>query len=193
VGPKPQDVVLSWKNLYAHNRKLVDPTAKRFFFVANPINITVTGIPKSYSAKIPMHPDHPEIGTRTFDVTPKSGKATFLFSKNDLNLLQGKPAVRFMDLFNFTAEKIAEDNVQAVFQSESYEEAKKVSASLIHWLPVDSGIPCEVVMPDASVIEGVAEDGCKKLKVGEVIQFQRFGFVRVDAVDHKLIGYFAHK
>jgi len=193
VGPKPQDVVLSWKNLYAHNRKLVDPTARRFFFVANPLNITVTGIPKNYSAKIPLHPDHPEMGVRTFDVTPKSGEATFLISKNDLNLLEGKPAVRFMDLFNFNVEKIAENNVQAVFHSESYDEAKKLSAPLIHWLPVDSGIPCEVVMPDASIVEGVAEDGCKKLKAEEVIQFQRFAFVRIDSVNNKLIAYFAHK
>jgi len=121
VGPKPQDVVLSWKNLYAHNRKLVDPTAKRFFFVANPLNITVTGVPKNYSAKIPMHPDHSEMGVRAFDVTPKSGEATFLISKNDLKLLQGKSAVRFMDLFNFTVEKIAENNIHPVFHSESYE------------------------------------------------------------------------
>ncbi|WGM89578.1 MAG: glutamate--tRNA ligase [Candidatus Bathyarchaeum tardum] len=193
VGPKPQDVVLSWKNLYAHNRKLVDPTAKRFFFVSDPIKITVTGIPSSYSAKIPVHPDHSEMGFRTFDVAPKNGTATFLISKNDLSLLKGKPAVRFMDLFNFTVQKIAENNVQAVFHNESYEEARKLSAPLVHWLPVDSGIPCEVVMPDASVVEGVAEDACKKLKLDEVVQFQRFGFVRVDAVTNNLTAYFAHK
>ena len=48
-------------------------------------------------------------------------------------------------------------------------------------------------MPDASVVEGVAEDDCRALKADEVIQFQRFGFVRVDAVDAKLIAYFAHR
>ena len=192
VGPKPQDVVLSWKNLYAHNRKLVDPTAKRFFFVADPIKITVTGIPKSYSAKIPLHPDHPEMGFRSFEVTPKNGEATFLISKNDLNLLQDKPAVRFMDLFNFTVQTIAENNVQAVFHSESYEQAKKLAAPLIHWLPVDEGIPCAVVMPDACVVEGVAEDACRKLKPDEVVQFQRFGFVRIDDINAKLTAYFAH-
>ncbi len=193
VGPKPQDVVLSWKNLYAHNRKLVDPTAKRFFFVANPIKITVTGIPNSFSAKIPVHPDHSEMGFRSFDVTPVNGEASFLISKNDLNLLQGKSAVRFMDLFNFTVKKIVENNVQAVFHSESYEEARNLCAPLIHWLPVDSGLPCEVVMPDASVVEGVAEDDCRKLNADEIVQFQRFGFVRIDAINTKLIAYFAHK
>ncbi|MCW4016373.1 MAG: glutamate--tRNA ligase family protein, partial [Candidatus Bathyarchaeota archaeon] len=193
VGPKPQDVVLSWKNLYAHNRKLVDPIAKRFFLVAEPIKITVTGIPKSYCAKIPVHPDHPEMGFRTFEVNPVNETATFLISKNDLNLLQGKPVVRFMDLFNFKVQQIAENTVEAVFHGESYEDARKLSAPLIHWLPVDSGISCEVVMPDASVVEGMAEEGCRQLKPDEIIQFQRFGFVRVDAINDKLVAYFAHK
>jgi len=48
-------------------------------------------------------------------------------------------------------------------------------------------------MPDASVVEGIAEDGCKKLKADEIIQFQRFGFVRIDTVNNNLIAYFAHK
>ena len=193
VGPKPQDVVLAWKNLYAHNRKLVDPNAKRFFFVNDPIEITVDDVPREFTAKIPVHPDHPEKGFRVLETAPKDGKAVFLISKNDLDLIEGKPAVRFMDLFNFQVKKVGKAGVQAIFLGESYEEAKKLGAPLIHWLPVEGGIPCEVVMPDASVVKGVAEDACRKLKIDEVIQFQRFGFVRVDSVKEKLTGYFAHR
>jgi len=76
---------------------------------------------------------------------------------------------------------------------ESYEAAKKLEAPLIHWLPIDSNIPCDVVMPDASVSEGVAEESCKNLKPNEVVQFQRFGFVRVDSLNEKLTTYFAHR
>jgi hypothetical protein len=43
------------------------------------------------------------------------------------------------------------------------------------------------------VKEGVAESACKKLKSGTVIQFERFGFVRVDKNDEKLTAYYAHK
>jgi glutamyl-tRNA synthetase len=98
-----------------------------------------------------------------------------------------------MDLFNFRVEKVEKNLVQATFLGESYEEAKKVGAPLIHWIPVGSGVPCEVVMPDASVAEGVAEEACRALKPNEVVQFQRFGFVRVDEVDGKLTAYFAHR
>jgi glutamyl-tRNA synthetase len=194
VGPKPQDVVLSWKNLYAHNRKLVDPAARRYFFVHNPIELAVNDVPHAFTAKIPVHPDHPDKGFRVFEIVPTDGKATFLISKDDLDLIDGKPAIRFMDLFNFQVKKIGKAGVQASFKSESYEEAKKLRATLIHWLPVSSGVQCEVVMPDASVAKGVAEDACKELKPDEIVQFQRFGFVRIDEVNNeRLTAYFAYR
>jgi glutamyl-tRNA synthetase len=193
VGPKPQDVVLSWKNLYAYNRKLIDPSAKRYFFVHDPVRMVVDDVPHVFVAKVPLQPDHPEMGVRKFEVKPVQGKAEFQVSRDDLALIRGKGAVRFMDLFNFRAEKVDVDVIQATFVGESYEEAKKLGAPLIHWIPVDSGVPCEVVMPDASVAKGVAEESCRTLKPDEIVQFQRFGFVRVDANDGKLTAYFAHR
>ena len=192
VGPKPQDVVLSWKNLYAYNRKKVDPTAKRYFFVKNPLKVTVKNVPHTFTAQIPLHPDSPEMGFRVFEVETTDGEAAFLVSSDDVALLEGKKPIRFMDLFNFQVEKMDKEGVQAAFLSESYEEAKKLGAPLIHWIPFGSGFPCEVVMPDASVAKGMAEEGCRVLTPNEIIQFQRFGFVRVDAVGEKLVAYFAH-
>ena len=98
-----------------------------------------------------------------------------------------------MELFNFKVENVGKGRIEGVFHSESYEEAKKIGAPLIHWIPVDSGISCEVVMPDASVAKGIAEEACKKLRPNQVIQFERFGFVRVDDVNKKLTAYFAHR
>jgi len=48
-------------------------------------------------------------------------------------------------------------------------------------------------MPDAAKIEGVAEDACKKLRVDTVVQFERFGFVRVDKLNSKLTVYYTQK
>jgi glutamyl-tRNA synthetase len=193
VGPKPADVVLSWKNLYAHNRKLIDPNAKRYFFVQDPVKIVVEKVPHDFTAQVPLHPDRPEMGVRCFEVKPVKGKAAFLISKDDIGGIEGKRAVRFMDLFNFRVEKVEKTVVQATFLGESYEEARKLGAPLIHWIPVDSGVPCEVTMPDASVAKGVAEDSCSSLEPNEIVQFQRFGFVRVDSMNEKLSAYFAHR
>ena len=98
-----------------------------------------------------------------------------------------------MTLFNFRVKKVEKTVIQATFLSESYEEAKKLGVPLIHWIPFNSGVPCEVTMPDASVAIGVAEEACRMLNPNEIIQFQRFGFVRVDSVNERLTAYFAHR
>ena len=49
VGPKTADVTLSWENLYAYNRKVIDAKADRYFFVEKPIELTVKNVSKPYS------------------------------------------------------------------------------------------------------------------------------------------------
>jgi glutamyl-tRNA synthetase len=193
VGPKTADVVLSWENLYAYNRKVIDPAANRYFFVRDPRKLTVKNIPHAFTAQVPLHPDHPERGFRSYEIEPENGEASFLVSSDDRDLLKIGGKVRFMGLFNLQVEKAQKDWIQAFFHSESYEEAKKLGAPLIHWIPMNSGIPCEVVMPDASTANGVAEEACKTLSPNEIIQFERFGFVRIDEVNKKLTTYFAHR
>lgn len=48
-------------------------------------------------------------------------------------------------------------------------------------------------MPDASIARGIAEDACKTLRCDETIQFERFGFARVDRLGQKLTACFAHR
>ena len=101
--------------------------------------------------------------------------------------------IRFMGLFNFQVKEGSKNSAVAVFHSEPYEKAKATGAALIHWIPRGAGIPCEVVMPDASVVKGIAEDSCREVCQGDIIQFERFGFVRVDNLDKTLTVYFAHR
>jgi glutamyl-tRNA synthetase len=193
IGPKTADVTLSWENLYAHNRKLIDPEANRYFFVQNPVKLTIKNIPHIFEAKLHLHPDHTEIGSRKFEIKPKDGKATFIVSSQDTNLLDKGKKVRLMGLFNIEIEKSGKNSIEATFHSESHEEAKKLNTPLIHWLPTDVGVPCEVVLPDASISKGTTEDSCKRLKPDTIVQFERFGFVRIDSDGEKLVCYFAHR
>jgi len=193
VGPKAQDVTLSWDNLYAHNRKIIDPTANRYFFVQKPIRLVVKDVKESFVAKLAFHPDRPEKGYRQITVNPENGQAMYNVSGNDLGLFTKNKIVRLMELFNVKIAKSGKMGVEASFHSQSYEDARKLNAPLIHWLPVDVGLPCKVILPDASVAEGIAEDGCRKLRLGDVVQFERFGFVRIDACGDKIVAYFAHR
>jgi glutamyl-tRNA synthetase len=192
VGPKAADVTLSWENLYAHNRKIIDPDANRYFFVQNPQKLTVK-VPRGFTSRIPLHPDYPDRGVRVFEVESKAGEASLLVSGGDMKIIVEEAKLRLMELFNVEVERVAGDSIEAVFLSESYEAAKRLGIHLIHWIPASKGFPGEVVMPDGSFAEGVVEEACKKLRVGDVVQFERFGFVRIDSLDEKLTAYFAHR
>jgi glutamyl-tRNA synthetase len=193
VGPKTADVTLSWENLYAYNRKILDPQSDRYFFVSEPIALEVKHVPKAFRAKLPLHPEKPERGFREYTVTPKEETAVFWIAKRDADAAEAGKVIRLMELFNVKVESVNADSLEASFASEAYEEARKDKAKLIHWIPKGDEVPCQVVMPDATVSEGVAESACEKLKPDTVIQFERFGFVRIDMNDAKLTAYYAHK
>jgi glutamyl-tRNA synthetase len=193
VGPKTVDVTLSWDNLYAINRKLIDPVANRYFFVRDPRKLTVRNVSKTLTVKTRLHPEHPERGFRTFRIRPERGEANFWVSTQDASLVKKGGVIRFMGLFNVQIENAEVGVIEAVFHSKSHEEAKKLGAPLIHWVPAETGIPCEVVMPDATTARGIAEDTCRTLKPNDIIQFERFGFVRIDSVDWKIGAYYAHR
>jgi glutamyl-tRNA synthetase len=195
VGPKTSDVILSWENLYAYNRKILDASANRYFFVDNPIELTVKQIPKEFKARLHLHPEHPERGFREYTIKPESDGhiATFWVSKKDVEASKIGNIIRLMELFNVKIEKVQAYSAEASFFSEYYEDARKTKAQLIHWIPVGEDMPCQVVMSDATIAEGIAENFCKNLKPNTIIQFERFGFVRIDKVNMKLTAYYTHK
>jgi glutamyl-tRNA synthetase len=195
VGPKTADVILSWENLFSYNRKFLDPESNRYFFVSSPIELRVEQVPHAMIAKLPLHPEKPERGYREYTLVPEHDDyaVRLWMTGKDAESVEVGETIRLIELFNIAVKKIRADSVIATFSSESYEDVRKLKAKLIHWVPLTESIPCRVVMPDASVSEGVAESACKKLKPGTVIQFERFGFVRIDEVGEQLTAYYAHK
>lgn len=195
VGIKPNDVTLSWETLNAYNRKILDSKSNRYFFVAQPVELEVSGLPKAFQAKLPLHPEHPERGFREYTVSPSGeGRVAGLWiSMADAQAMKSGQAIRLMELFNVQIQNLADTNVTAVYTSEAYEDAKKSKTPLIQWIPKGSEYPAQVVQQDASVTEGFAESACKKLKPDTIIQFERFGFVRVEEVGEKITVYYAQK
>jgi glutamyl-tRNA synthetase len=195
VGTKSNDVTLSWENLFSYNRKILDASSDRYFFVPTPIKLMVKGVPKVFNAKLPLHPDKPEKGYREYTVTPSGENQTvsFWIAKKDSETMENGKVIRLMELFNISIDCITDNSVSATFASESYEDVRKIKAQLIQWIPQGSEFSCQVVMPDASIIDGFAEGACKKLKPDTIIQFERFGFTRINEVNQKLVAYYAHK
>jgi glutamyl-tRNA synthetase len=194
VGIKPNDVTLSWENLYAYNRKILDTTSSRYFFVAEPVELKVTQVPKrSFHVLLPLQPDKPG-QYREYSINhEENDQLSFWVSKKDAETMEPEKVFRLMELFNVKIESKNDSFVTAKFASESYEDVRKIKVQLIQWIPEGTEFPSQVVMPDASVTEGFAEADCKKLKPDAIIQFERFGFVRINEVGEKIVAYYAHK
>jgi len=192
VGVKPNDVTLSWETLNSYNRKILDATSDRYFFVAQPVELKVTAVPKSLHVVLPFHPDKPRQG-REYNLTPDNGELRLWISGNDADAMQAGQTIRLMELFNIQIAEKASNGVTAIYASESYEDVRKSKVQLIQWIPKGKEYSAQVVQQDASVSEGYAEQYCKKLKPDQIIQFERYGFVRIDGVGEKLKAYYAQK
>jgi glutamyl-tRNA synthetase len=192
VGPKPINATLSWDHIASVNRRNIEPSSNRYFFVRDPVSLVVSGLERECTAGLPLHPDYNERGSREYTVRPVNGEASFNISLDDAEDLAEGGIIRLMGLFNAMITGRDSEAVYARYHSEGHQEAREVYASFIHWLPEKTGIEARVVMPDASTAEGIAEKYCLNLKVDDMIQFERFGFVRVDSVS-PFVAYFAHR
>jgi glutamyl-tRNA synthetase len=189
VGPKPINVTLSWGNIAAANKKILEPRANRYFFVQDPIEVVVERVPGELSAKLPLHPDHPERGYREYTVKPVDGKLRLFAPLKDMEQAKGN-MIRLMGLVNVKVLNVGA-SVKARYHSKEHQIAREKGAPFIHWVTEGESIATEVVMPDASRAVGLAERLCSSLRVDDMIQFERFGFVRVDSVD-PFVAYYAH-
>lgn len=183
IGIKISDSAISWKKIYGLNRNNIEKEANRYFFVKNPKKIEINNIPEEYKnilVEIPLHPDFENRGNRNLLLS-----SSVYLSQDDYS----NGIFRLMDGINVN---INGDNVS--YDSYSFEDAKVKKARIIHWIPLENNLKAKIIMDDASVVEGLCEEGCKDLKVGDIIQFERIGFVRLDEIkDDLLIFYYAHK
>lgn len=194
MGPRPVDATLSWDNINAADRKEVDGIAHRYNFVPNPVQLEVSEVPGNFEAHLPLHPDKPELGSRTLKVTARDGAARIWLSNDDRGVFEKSKIVRLMDLFNVEFESAGSDTIRARFHSREYAEARKLRAPLLQWLPDSQYLSCETVMPDATRTRGFVEENILSEPVGSIIQMVRVGFGRVDAKDKSGITvYFSHR
>jgi glutamyl-tRNA synthetase len=70
------------------------------------------------------------------------------------------------------------------------DQAKKDRFRIIHWAPHDA-LPVKVMKPDG-VDEGVGEAGIAG-ELGRVVQFERYGFVRINRLGDPIVAYYAHR
>ncbi len=161
LGLSQKQVHIEFSMIASISRKLLDAVVHRYYFVKNPIKINITKMPKIKEATAKLHPA--QSITRNIAV----GK-DILIQREDLKNLKGKE-VRLMNLCTISLDK------KSKFLTLENRHVPK-----IQW--VSEGVPVKVLMGNGKWIKGVAEENISGIKIGEIIQFERFGFVRLDAV-----------
>ncbi|WP_409200837.1 glutamate--tRNA ligase [Methanobrevibacter sp. DSM 116169] len=180
IGIKMSDSAISWKKIYGLNRNILEEKANRYFFVPDPIKIKIADYNELDEIKRPLHADYEDRGNRTLTFNGEAyiPKADFT---NGIS--------RLMDAVNIDI-----DANSVKFNSKSFDEAREAKARIIQWVPATDNVKAEIVMDDASIVEGLCEPDCKNLNIGDIVQFERFGFARLDEKkEDKLVFFFAHK
>ncbi|MGD0816868.1 MAG: glutamate--tRNA ligase [Methanomassiliicoccales archaeon] len=181
-GIKDANIEFSWENLYAYNRDIVQNEADRYFFVWNPTSLKITGMDKIES-HAPLHPDHPEKGMRKHIMV--GDPIEVLVVSEDLANAQERGKLRLKDLGNV---ELTDTNSGKYIGNDLGILKEKVR--IIHWVPVAS-TPATVYMPDGTTKEGYAEK-IPEFEINKVVQFERFGFVRIDSVNPTIKAYYTH-
>ena len=174
IGLNENDIIVPVEKLYSTNRKLIDKTSKRYFFIQDPVELEVEKKPVRLVVNVKVHPDKEE--TREIKV----GNDIFI-SREDYETNRDKE-IRLMHLFNVKLGKKPE------FTSEENKDIQRVQ-----W--VSDFVKIKILMPDGIWIEGIGEEAIKKLKKESVIQFERFGFARFDRINEagEYEFWFAHQ
>ena len=186
VGLTTVDAALSWESLAAHNRKLVDERANRYFFVPEPAELRVLGAPELREASLRLHPSHPERGKRLVPLAREEGALRVWIPGPDSARMHEGQVFRLKDLMNVRLRSKAPP-AKADFHS-----LPVMAVPKLQWVSADA-VEAEILKPDNSREPGLAEPEVARLGVGEIVQFERYGFVRVEAVRPKVVAVYAHR
>jgi hypothetical protein len=123
------------------------------------------------------------LGSRTIDTLGE-----FFVAAGDLNSVKEGSVFRLMDLYNVELTSSGEKAAGRYAGDEVTQNSRK-----FQWV-TQTHVSAQVTVPDVLFLEGdvynkdslkevhgFAEDYASELKVGDIVQFPRFGFARLDS------------
>ncbi len=192
IGLSLADIEYSPENLYAINRKLIDSSSLRFFAVFAPVELEVRNMPtKILIATPPLHPDKLELGRREITLVALEGTAKVYIDRRDAKALTPGEIFRLKDLCNLKLVEKRMKNLKANFHSLEVDRIPS-KVKKIHWVPKYEKIKLKLVTQIGEVKEGFGEKSVLTVKPGEIVQFERVGFARIDSLKPEPVAYLAH-
>ncbi len=172
--------------LLAENGKVLDPSSPRYFFVPSPVKLSVENVPAELAGsriKIKKHPAN-DLGFRELAVGN-----VFFMSSDDAEKLNEGEVFRLKDLFNVRITKKSAAELRGEFAGKELVPGSRK----IQWVPEKEKLDAIVLVASELLdregnvvgdslkrVKGFCESGCGKLNAGDVIQFERFGFCKLD-------------
>jgi glutamyl-tRNA synthetase len=181
VGYTKAEHVYDWSILLSINRRILDPVSRRYFFVPDPVPLKVDGAP-SRKAVLPFHPQS-DLGTRTIETAGE-----FFLPSGDLRSVEAGAVFRLMDLYNveltsagpeprgrYAGDAILPGTRKFQWVTGAHEEVRVT-------VPGELFLDGDVYNKDSlKEVGGYAEAAVAQLRPGDIVQFPRFGFCRLDS------------
>ncbi|MDW8035295.1 MAG: hypothetical protein RMI85_02420, partial [Candidatus Korarchaeum sp.] len=121
-----------------------------------------------------VHPDSKETRELRLD-EPE----VFIPSSDSLGLKLGDE-LRLRGLVTATVRSVNPDEVSLRVSSEQ----KVKGVKIVQWAPVRSGVPARLLVPETPysfrILGGYGEPALREIKEGEMVQFVRVGFAKLD-------------
>ncbi len=190
-GTSKVESVVDFSLVEAANRKYLDPRVKRYFFVPQPVKLTVIGAPLK-TKRIRLHPTA-AMGEREVKVS-----STFYIPKEDVARFKVGDTIRLKDLFNVRVTHI-DNEVNGSYAGEKLlADTAKIQWTSDQFIRMTVIVPGPIFVNDTfnaeslRTVEGFAEQAVGGIPPGETVQFERFGFVRIESQKPTLTGVLTH-
>lgn len=189
-GMSKTDSIMDISLLLDENKKLIDPYAKRLFFVENPIKLIINNFnSENIKLKIKLHPNK-NLGIKEIEIKNN----IFYVSKNDALKLKNNEIIYLKDFHNIIIKQINENKIYADLINNN--NNKDIKYKIIQWVSDKNYINIKVIIPkdllknnkfnnnSLEIDKGFAENYILKLNKKEIIQFERFGFCILNNKDN---------
>ncbi len=167
--------------LLAINRKIIDKEAKRLFFIEDPVELHVQGLGESAEVSMKLHPGR-DLGYRRYKVDGE-----LFINAPDSKLLHKGDTVRLKDALSIRIKSIGK-RIEAECSG-----AEPGGLPRLQWITRDGAMKCELLhignlmkgdeFNSESIrrTAGYAEAYASGLAEGEIVQFERLGFFKLDS------------
>lgn len=200
-GPSRNVINLEWNLIWSFNKKVIDPIAPRHTAIVSPVKLHLEGSEVPQTPKIEMklkHKKNPDVGEKKV-IYYKD----ILIDEEDAKLLSEGEEVTLMDWGNAIITKKNEDG-SLVAKLHLEGDFKKTKFKLTWLADTDDKVEADLVDFDHLISKDKLEEGdnfedfltpktefhtkaiadlnVKDMKVGDVIQFERKGYYRLDSL-----------